>query len=125
VDQRADAGDQQDEHHRQRIEQHARVDLETADRDPAEQMQADLASRAGLGLHREEQHDAVDEQDHRYERAEHVAPLVGSLAAEQQHAGRDRGDRDEQPGGRLDAVSSGHDATQPGRPFGTTITACS
>ena len=86
----ADAGDEQHEHQRQRIEQEADVDLEAADRNPVVQVQADLA--VALGLHREEQHDAVDEQHDRDESAEPVTPLVHVLAAQEQDRGRHGGD---------------------------------
>ena len=77
VDQRADAGDEQHEHQRQRVDQQAGVDLEAADRDPGVQMAG--RPRGCLPLDREEQDDRVDEQHDRHERAEQVPHLSPRL----------------------------------------------
>ncbi len=111
VDQRADAGDQQHEHHRQRVDQQAGVDLEAGHRDPRVQVQVDRA--VALPLDREEQHHGIDEQHDRDRGAHQVRPLVGAPAGDEQHGRGQQRQRDQQPGGRLDPVGSGHGATGP------------
>ena len=77
-----------------RVEQQAGVDLETVDGDPAEQVLVDRTGIARPPLQREEDDHADDEADDRHRHREVMAPLVGALAAEQQHRSTDQ--REEQ-----------------------------
>jgi hypothetical protein len=96
VDERADAGDQQYERHRQLIELERHVGLEAADRDPAEQM---LVQRPVFGVvaqHVGEEHEADHERGGGHDHAEPVARTVQPAPAAQQHGRADERRRDEQ-----------------------------
>ena len=85
VDQRADAGDEQDHRHRQRVEQEAEVDLEAAGRDPGEAACSVACARA-----RSSSPTNDDDGDRRTTRAHHERGepagqrLADALAEEQE-----------------------------------------
>ncbi len=98
VDQRSDAGDQQHEADRQLVDLQREVDLQIADRDPAEQVLADGPGVAVPAEHLGEQRQADPERRQRGRAAEQVSPRVGASAAEQQDCGAGRGKSNDQPG---------------------------
>ena len=98
VNQRTDAGDQQHEADRQLVHLQTEVDLQAADRDPAEQVLADGACVAVPAEHVGEQLQTDAERCQRGRAAEQVSPRVGAPAAEQQYRGASRGKSHDQPG---------------------------
>ena len=107
VDQRSDTRDQQQEHRRQRVVEQVHADVEPADIDPVVEVLGDLPVAVVPPEHAEEADQADHERADRQSGAEVVTPLVGVLAAEQQHRGAEQRQRDDQPQQREDAVGLG------------------
>jgi len=106
VDEEADARDEQHEGRRQRVEQQPGVDLEAADRDPAEQVQ--VSGPVRHSLEGEEEHDPEQEGQTGHGASEVGAPFVAALAGQGQD--RETGSRqgEQQPHGGQRA-GGGHD----------------
>jgi hypothetical protein len=94
VDQRAHAGDQQDEDRRERVEQQAGLHVQRPGGDEGEQVDVEPPA---VQLQRAQQ----AEQEGRDDRAgaQQVPPPVGAPSPEQQDGGAGQRQRDEQPGG--------------------------
>jgi hypothetical protein len=93
VDQHADAGDEQHERQRQRVDPEPEVDLQRADRDPRVQ----LGVRGGARVGREEQDQAVDEGEGDGGTAEQMPPGLGPLTRQQQDQRAEAGEGHQQP----------------------------
>ena len=96
VDQRADAGDQQHEGQRQRVDEQAKVDVQRSGLDPGED--AHLVHPVGgrLTQHVQEHHEAEHERRDHGRAADQVADPVEHPAADQQHDRTGQRQRDEQ-----------------------------
>ena len=108
VDQRADAGDQQQEQCRQRVVEQVEVDLQAARLEPGEQVLGDLAVLAVAAEQLDEQQQADQERADRQRATEPGTPAVEAAtaqrAADEQDQGAQSGQRDDQPEQREDAV---------------------
>src|SRR5207342_16449 len=82
VDQRADAGDQQQEQRRQRVVEQVEVDLQAARLEPGEQVLGDLAVLAVAAEQLEEQQQADQERADRQRATEPRAPAVEAATAQ-------------------------------------------
>ena len=100
VDQRADAGDQQHERQRQRVEQQPEVDV-AASRAEIQVNRSTLDRLRSSGPASWIVQDSRPSTKARHDgrAAEQVAPPVGAPAAEQQHRRAGQRQRDQQPGG--------------------------
>src|SRR6202011_3618676 len=94
---RADAGDQQHEAHRQRVEQRAEVHLQTAHRYPGEPVDVQSALLAVAAQHVGEQHHTDRERAEHGGAPEQMAPAVAAPPGQQQHRGTKQWQRQQQP----------------------------
>jgi hypothetical protein len=107
VDQRADPGDQQDEHQRQRVDPQPEVDGQPVDGHPVEQVHLAGALRGGQGQGGEEDGQAEHERRDDGEHAQPVPPGVGPPAGQEQHQRAGGRQHEQQPGQRRDAGGGG------------------
>jgi hypothetical protein len=98
VDQRPDPGDQQHETHRELVDLQPEVDLELADRDPAEHLLVDEAVVGRAAEQLREQAQAHPERREGGGAAQPMPPPVGASPAEQQDCGARQRQGDQQPG---------------------------
>ena len=109
VDQRADAGDEQDHRGRERIGEEAEVDAERARLDPREAVAHVGARRCGqrVQARRTSMTDA-HEREHHHRRGEPARlGLADPLAEQQQHHRAERRDRGDHPG-QIEEMACGH-----------------
>ena len=101
MDQRADAGDQEQEQRRELVVEQVHADVQGVALEPGEQVLADLPLALAATKQRHEEEDAEHERPGRERRTDPVAPLVhpaaGQRSADEQDGGADGGQGDDEP----------------------------
>ena len=109
VDERPDAGDEQDPRDRQRIGEEAHLHVEGAGRDPREDVVDVRAQLGGQVEHREEHHDRPREREpHQPGRDPARDGLADALPEEQQHHRTEQRQRGDDPD-QVEQVARGHE----------------